>query len=357
MSEISKHYVLHIFPYEKFTVGMVDFFNSNYGIDNNLFILYGNQGNFVGDLNKLISYGNVYMISKLSKKEITFFIINAKKVILHVYNIRLAMKIFFYRKKNIYTVLWGGDLEKLKKINIRGIKGKFRFLISKFLFKYYIPINLIENDFKVLSKELDITFKQHFVAGYYNDLYEKQLMKFPYMKKNLIPKILVGNSATITNNHKEVFDILKRFNDRKMEIYVPLSYGDNNYAKEVMSYANKVIDNKLIFLTDFMNPVEYNQFLNTVDIGIFNYHRQQGLGNIKRLLLLQKKVYVNKKSGLYDYNKEQGITIYDIELLKSVSYEEFIQYDEDKYLNNRRIQETQMSNVKFVKEWDALFKD
>lgn len=357
MREIRKYNVLHFFPYEKFTEGVIDFFNSNYDIDNNLFIIYGNQDSFVGDLNKLVSYRNVYMVSNLSKKEIKKFIVNAKKIILHFYNMKLAMQIFFLRKKNIYTVFWGGDLEGLKKMNIKGIKGKFRFLISKFLFKYYIPINLIENDFKVLSKEFGITFKKHFVAGYYNNLYEKQLMKLPFMKHNKIPKVLVGNSATITNNHKEVFDILKRFNDRNMEIYVPLSYGDKNYADEVMNYANKVIDNKIIFLTDFMNPFEYNMLLNCIDIGIFNYHRQQGLGNINRLLLLQKKVYVNKKSGLYEYNKDKGITLYDIELLKSASYEEFIQYDEDKYLNNRRIQETHMSNAKFVKEWDVIFKD
>lgn len=357
MKEIDNKYILHFLPYEKFTMGIVRFFNTNYNADNNVFILYGNEKFLVGKIDELVSYGNVYKMAELSFKEIKIFICDARKIVLHCFNIYLAIRIFLVRRKNIYTVFWGGDLEILKKKNVKNFKGRIRILIAKIIFKYYIPINLIENDYRILTSELGYNFEKHYIAGYYTDLYEKQIVKLPYLEKNPIPKILLGNSATVTNNHREIIEILKKYNDKKMTIYIPLSYGDKTYANEVMMYANEVLKNEIIFLTDFIDPIDYNEFLNTIDIGIFNYHRQQGLGNITRLLLLQKKVYVNKKSGLYDYYKDQGIKIYDVELLKLETFNEFTNYDENSYNVNRSILTENVSNDKYVEAWDSVIND
>ena len=38
----------------------------------------------------------------------------------------------------------------------------------------------------------------------------------------------------------------------------------------------------------------YISFLGSIDIGIFNNNRQQGMGNITNLLYLGKKVYLSK---------------------------------------------------------------
>ena len=118
-----------------------------------------------------------------------------------------------------------------------------------------------------------------------------------------------------------------------------------------------MLGSKVHPITEFLNPEEYNKFLNSIDIGIFNYHRQQGLGNINRLLLLRKKVYINTKSGLYNYYKNQGIQVYDIEDISSKSFENFISYDKEALRINRDIQIESLSNATVVKEWNDIIGD
>ena len=50
-----------------------------------------------------------------------------------------------------------------------------------------------------------------------------------------VKKVLVGNSATQTNFHFEIFDKLRGINN--IEVYVPLSYGDKNYAEKLFPMA------------------------------------------------------------------------------------------------------------------------
>jgi hypothetical protein len=51
--------------------------------------------------------------------------------------------------------------------------------------------------------------------------------------------ILVGNSASISNNHLEAFELVKLFNLTNRKIVVPLSYGDSNYAKKIIKIFQK----------------------------------------------------------------------------------------------------------------------
>ena len=56
-----------------------------------------------------------------------------------------------------------------------------------------------------------------------------------------------------------------------------------------------------------MNTHEYQEFLKSIDIAIFNHERQQAFGNIITLLGYGKKVFLNPKSTLVDVFKEFGI--------------------------------------------------
>ena len=53
-----------------------------------------------------------------------------------------------------------------------------------------------------------------------------RIKKSPPKDEKQIINILIGNSATETNNHIEVLDLLSKFKNEDIKIYVPLSYGD-----------------------------------------------------------------------------------------------------------------------------------
>src|SRR5690606_3405679 len=96
--------------------------------------------------------------------------------------------------------------------------------------------------------------------------------------------ILVGNSADPSNNHLEILDKLLPYKDADIQIYTPLSYGDQDHAKLVSEYGKKLFSEKFSPVTDFMKEENYLNFLCSIDIAIFNHKRQQGMGNITTLL-------------------------------------------------------------------------
>lgn len=101
--------------------------------------------------------------------------------------------------------------------------------------------------------------------------------------------IMVGHSATPTCCHLETFKMLKSYTG-KIKIFCPLSYPDDKkYIQQVTEAGSELFGNDFVPLTEFMSYDKYVEFLNDMDIGIFNNNRQQGMGNITNLLYLGKK--------------------------------------------------------------------
>lgn len=356
MEEIRNDYILHFFIFQKFTEDYIKFINHNFENCRHVFILYGDEKYYVGNINQIVQLKNVKLIDHLKLKSLISYVKNSKKVILHGlfdYKLFVFINVFAFKKCGI--VFWGGDIELLKEKN-KSVKTCVKYIISKIFLKYDIAINLIEEDFNILTNMLKYKFNQHFTTAYYSDLYEKQIIKLPYIHNLRTINILIGNSATKSNNHFEIIDYLSRFRNEMINIYIPLSYGDIKYGREVEKYAKLKLGNKVTLIKDYMQPQEYNSFLNTIDIGIFNYHRQQGLGNINRLLILRKKVFINSISGMTKHYQDMNIKIYDTNLLKTCNFLEFIEFNEQENENNRKILVKKLSNSNIAKKWDNVFE-
>jgi hypothetical protein len=137
-------------------------------------------------------------------------------------------------------------------------------------------------------------------------------------KKHETINIQVGNSADPTNQHFEIFDQLENFKDQNIKVFTVLSYGNQDYAKQVIAEGEKKFGDKFIGITKMMTFQAYLEFLSCIDIAIFNHKRQQGFGNAITLLGLGKKVYINQASTLNGLFAEYGIRVFDskyIELL------------------------------------------
>ena len=242
----------------------------------------------------------------------------------HKYLPFLPLKIL----KKTYLQFWGGDFYFYRNTKFFTKKYIHKFLLNLCIKKCAAIINLIPDDYNELSKIFP-NDKKHLVGTMPNDprrikLYEK------YDKNHelVLGRIIVGNSATRENHHIEVLKKLEYLKNENIEIICPLSYGDKEYAKEVIRVGKEIFKNKFIPLTEYMDFEEYLKLLLTCEIGIFNNDRQQALGNIYVLLRYGKKVYIRNNTSMWNNFKNKKIVVYDIDRIGEYSKNDLFYMDE-----------------------------
>tara|TARA_Y100001934_G_C12347053_1_gene773367 strand:+ start:81 stop:1226 length:1146 start_codon:yes stop_codon:yes gene_type:complete len=126
--------------------------------------------------------------------------------------------------------------------------------------------------------------------------------------------ILLGNSASYSNNHLDAFHHLKKQNlDEIGQVICPLNYGDLQYAKLIAQEGKTVLGDQFDPLLDFMALKDYQRLLQSCSIALMYHYRQQAVGNVLNLIYLGAKVYLSKKNSLYWFLKRIGIKVFSIE--------------------------------------------
>lgn len=202
------------------------------------------------------------------------------------------------------------------------IKSIVKFLVfSKFF--YQLAMRNLKIFSPVLPQEYDLV-KQKYGLGqstkyspWNYGILEKHIIK--NMELNGISTanaILLGNSATATNNHFEALDVIAKSGTSR-KVILPLSYGDRNYAKLVKVYiqSNPEIVNQCHVLDTFMPLSEYNAIINDCGFVIMNHVRQQALGNIVAMMYRGAKIFLREESVLYSYFKNLNAHVYSIQEL------------------------------------------
>lgn len=136
------------------------------------------------------------------------------------------------------------------------------------------------------------------------------------LEEHLGKNILVGNSADPSNNHIESLEKLLPYKDEEIKIFVPLSYGDQEHAKKVISQGKAWFGDKFVPMTDFMPFEQYLEFMKSLDIAIFNHQRQQAMGNTITLLGMGKTVFMRSDVSHWRFLKGLGIKLNDVEKLE-----------------------------------------
>ena len=122
--------------------------------------------------------------------------------------------------------------------------------------------------------------------------------------------VLVGNSATATNNHLEVFELLARTpaaNDRR--IIVPLSYGDTCYRDAVLERGRTLFGERFVPLVDYVAPDVYRALLQSAGHVFLGHVRQQAVGNVCIMLLKGARLYVNTQNPVYTWLEDLGVDV------------------------------------------------
>ncbi len=348
--------ITHIFENncEEFSEPFIDFVNSNFNIGSHEFIVMGE------DIRKKPrTHVNLLFVKSVFDRQFIKILNKSDKIILHsMFNPRLLLLLFLKPRilKKIYWVIWGGDLyfHYVYKENIK--YRLYEFLRRSTFKRFYAICSLVENDYYIARDIYNISDKRY-KAIYIN----KNLNEWVGSLKGTSDQhdginILLGNSATESNRHLEAIEWLSVFKNEDIKIYCPLSYGDSEYAQNVISFSKQKFGNKFIPMLEKLEHSEYTRFLNTIDIGVFNNDRQQGLGNIYTLLELGKKVYVRDDTTTWaELAGKFNITLFATNKLQSLSFDEFKFYDESHRQENMSIMEEYNSEEYAIKLWSEIF--
>lgn len=355
--------ILHIITNDKFTIGYINFmkrYMKKY--EHSFLISIYNYSGETGKRSDLIDEENVEYYS--DSKWLAFggkvrqMVREADKIIVSgVFGVE--MMIFFwpqYAFNKMYLQYWGGDFyqvrEKIKFGDWRRWIQR-RMLLSCFK-RSYGAIYLIEGEYEKYKDITGIQKKHVYVAGVPGDP-QKKYDYTPYRKNvyNGLLKIVVGNSATNENHHKEIFGKLAHLKDEEIEIYCPLSYGDDRYRDEIISYGVNVFGKKFHAITEWMKLKDYNQFLADCQVGIFNNDRQQAMGNIFAMLQMGRKVYLRTDTSMFKNYQKKGFVIYDVNELDNITMKEITDFPERD--RNIQVAETWDYIQDNISEWRNIF--
>ncbi|WP_146490019.1 TDP-N-acetylfucosamine:lipid II N-acetylfucosaminyltransferase [Vibrio sp. T20] len=206
---------------------------------------------------------------------------------------------------------------KLKKVPLLKVTNNiFKGVTSKIntvnKMDYFSPV--LNSEYQLVKQSVS-KFAPGFIDWNYGTL-EDDLLRGFKDRKVFGNNILIGNSASFTNNHLEAFDLLTTLDIKNRDLVCPLSYGDLHYRNSISAIGEKLFTDRFNSLTDFMPIEDYINILASCSVVIMNHTRQQALGNIIIMLYLGAKVFLRKKNPVYDFFKDEGAVIFSIEDLE-----------------------------------------
>jgi len=287
--------------------------------------------------------------------------LRAKKVYLHYlpYGPSLLFWSFYSLFSNrLVWIYWGGDItvynernksitsriyEVCRKIIITRLKNIAGFLDGDF--------NLIKEIYKTRATYTQVIYP---IPINRNQL-EETSSSLLNQKKEGVTYILAGNSGDPSNNHLEIFDLIKKYKEENIEIICPLSYGPNQeYISKVIQEGQSLFGSVFIPLTNFLKISEYSELLNKIDIAIMNHNRQQGLGNIAAVILLGKKVFIREETTTFTYFKTTNISVWNTLGIQNMSFQEFIYMNPYDAKRNKELILNVFSENNYVELWNNV---
>jgi len=277
------------------------------------------------------------------------------KIILHsLMSPRLVVLLFFqpWLLKKCYWVIWGADLYYYE-YRQRNLKSYINEQMRKRIIKDLRGlITHIKNDYELAKKWYRTRGTYYYSCLYPSNLYNNYSLNYELIgrKKTYIQ---IGNSADPSNNHFEVLNKLYKYKYLDIEIICPLSYGDKNYARQVVEFGNEKFGHKFIPINNFLPFDKYLDLLAKVDVAIFNHNRQQALGNIITLLGLGKKVYIRKEITTWQFCIDHDLKVY----CANDDFDDiFADMSMSEKQNNIQKIKTQFSEKKLVEDWNVIFR-
>ncbi|MBX2940054.1 MAG: TDP-N-acetylfucosamine:lipid II N-acetylfucosaminyltransferase [Ferruginibacter sp.] len=227
-------------------------------------------------------------------------------------------------QKSMQPMKWLGMLKEYCTYHSR-MKARYKWLFNNrktFLSRLDCMYHWNVDDIRIIESAYGVSVK--FQEFFYDLGLQKISPNLNHQPsgKNII---WLGNSATPTNNHLEALNLLSGFKRNAYQIIAPLSYGLKWYAKVISKKAIMLHGASFTGLMEFIPLVEYLKLIQQADVVIMNHHRSQAGANIFAFIYMGKKVYLNKKSSVYNLLTRNSIKVFDSESISHISFDTFIQ--------------------------------
>ena len=348
-----------VIPKEKFTNPVVSFFEQYFREYSFTYIVYGPedaQGYVRPQIGDLLEFDT--WIAALACDRVGHVLKESNLIIIEYVIPLLTFRLLRYSKK-LLLVFWGGDLYPYCADHLLSVRDCFKkILIQYAISKSAYVGTLTLDDGKLLNNSFPRHGKCYEVMVVGGDVGSEAISTIDCHSKNDGSlRILIGNSATETNRHIQILNQLAKFKDEDIELYLPLSYGDMEYREMVLSYGYKIFKDKFKPLVDFIAYSDYQALLRTIDVGVFNNSRQQGLGNISRLLRFGAKVYLPKDSPNYNHFSHLGCVIHDFHDINGEIFESFASYLDSERCQNMISTSTSRYRDRAIELWSNLFNE
>ena len=174
--------------------------------------------------------------------------------------------------------------------------------------------------------------------------------------------VQIAHNSFQFNNHIRLVEMLRGFREEEIRFILPLSYGvygingqygGKLYLRTVINYAQKTLGkDKVVVIRKNIPFDSYIQFLWDIDIVVFDFDRPCGLGTLRILLLMEKKIFLPSGTPYYDFLVSQGLPIFDTRKIRDMTYEEFIEppvYTTKEWVYNY------MNNDSVIQNWLDMF--
>ncbi len=356
-----KKRIIHVFPYEKFARDYINFVNHFFHKSEHLFIIYWKYDK--PDL-QLDWAENVYYINhqmdlffQKRNRKLVKAILKSKQIIFHSLNEttdKISILLPGVCSKS-YICFWGYDIYGFRN-KVNGWKARFwRWYRKQFVRHAKGILTLVEGDYDVLNSFVK-TKGKHLKGFYLPYDFIETLNKARKEKRKNPLWLLVGNSASRSNQHYEILKQLSVYKDEDIKILVPLSYGDMDYAEEIVQYGCQIFGDKFVPVQDFMKAEEYWGMLSQCTAAFFNNDRQQALGNINALLYFGTKVYIRTDTAMWsELSEARKWILFDIEKVGEIAFKELLDFKEEDMEYNYKLLD-EYFNPDYNKQiWERIF--
>ena len=293
-------------------------------------------------------WGFIPLLNKIKKND---------SLIIHgLFNPRLLIYFYLFNRRLVERCIWsiwGGDVYFFRLKNDSCKNRVIEYLRKQIIPHIPVITTLVKGDYDIVkdiyntSAKLVYSFYPYYIS---DDESVKNINKDQHC-------IMVGNSGDPSNNHEQVFNILKKFKNEQIKIICPLSYGVKDYIEKTITLGQSIFGAKFIPLTEFIEPDEYMKILSDIDIAIMNHDRQQGLGTIVNLIVNNAKIFIRSDTTSYKFFRDNGIVLFDTLSIDELPYEEFISEDKTEYRLNRKKILKLTSEDESLKGWLKVFQE
>jgi hypothetical protein len=311
LKSLSSPKVIHVVEQEKFIPPFIELINKSFDTSCHHFYFFAKGELYQGNSEAKITRNSDFSSSLISLIELAKHLNSADKIVLHGLFGSVVILLLFIQPwllKKCYWVIWGGDLytHSLDKRTFRWwVKEIFKRPVIKRLGHL---VTYVDGDIELARRWYGARGQYHECLGYPSNTFRPTELPEEHHQGLYI---LVGNSADPSNEHLEVLRLLSDHEKAPTKVFVPLSYGNEDYAKIVVEQGRRLLGERFVPLLEFLPYDHYLKMLASIDIAIFNHRRQQGMGNIIALLGLGKTVCVRSDTTSWKTLAGMGIQLGD----------------------------------------------